>query len=109
MQVLLAVMTPFAPSLYWDASADGAAHDGVLAMCVDASGQADEDGAGGSDNGMRQHHSHSCAGHVLGVLDIGVRMHIAESRDPSPSEPPPGVLRIFSTRLDRPPLTPDLA
>jgi hypothetical protein len=45
----------------------------------------------------------------LGVLHERVGMIFAESRDSSPPEPPPGVLRIFSSRLDRPPLTPDLA
>lgn len=106
---MLAVMTVLAPSLYWEAFAGRAVHGGAFAVCGDVGGQANESGTGGSDNEVRQHHSHNCAGHVLGVPDSVVRLHIAESRDANLPEPPPGVLRIRSSRLDRPPLIPDLA
>lgn len=101
--MMLAVMMAVAPSLYWGASAGSAVHDGAFAVCVD------EAGTGSSDNEVRQHHNHSCAGHVMGVPDFGVRMYAAESRDSNLPAPRLGIFRILSGRFDRPPLIPDLA
>jgi len=105
--LILVLWTALAPFLAFNVAA-GQERDGRCAVVfVDVHSMDECQNAGHCEDSARHHHS--CAGHQLGVLDEGIRVFPAKSRDASLPEPSAGLLRIFLNRLDRPPLTPDLA
>ncbi len=111
--VLLA--TVLSPSFAWEATAGESAHEHDI-VALDGSSDAHDqnsDAASHHRDEDSHHHHHGCAGHLFGHLPG----HLGEAfafAMPDPDrggfpESPADFTSPFPDRLDRPPLTPNLA
>jgi len=112
--VAILLATVLSPSFAWEATAGESAHEHDIVALDGSSDAHDQDGDAANHRGDEDsHHHHGCAGHSLGHLPVNISEAFAFAM-PDPDrggfpESPADFTSPFPDRLDRPPLTPNLA
>lgn len=107
--LLLGVMlaTLLSPAFGWEHAGASDAPDVAAAASAGDRGGAGDRHAGGA------HPHHGCVGHMLGHLQAqlasDLRILVVAGAAERPREPADGLVLLFSSRLDRPPLAPSFA